>query len=175
LSNDIAALQNLAVTQSTVTWTRGGSSTQFTRVTFESSNDNLNYTFLGNGTAAGNNWTLTGLNFATGQSIYIRARGYYPGGQNDGSESIAESVRNAFIPPFLKITSITRAANGHVLLQCLGLPNQINDLQVSPNLSPGSFMTINPLPVAADGTGVFSYDDAGAVGLTKRFYRLNFP
>ena len=47
LSNDTAALQNLAVTQTTVTWTRGGSSPQFTRVTFESSTDNVNYTPLG--------------------------------------------------------------------------------------------------------------------------------
>ena len=48
--NDTAALQNLAVTQTTITWTRGGSSPQFTRVTFESSTDNVNYTPLGNGT-----------------------------------------------------------------------------------------------------------------------------
>ena len=44
LSNDTAALQNLAVTPTTITWTRGGSSPQFTRVTFESSTDNVNYT-----------------------------------------------------------------------------------------------------------------------------------
>ena len=47
LSNDTAALQNLAVTQTTVTWTRGGSSPQFARVTFESSTDNVTYTALG--------------------------------------------------------------------------------------------------------------------------------
>ena len=80
LTNDTAALQNLAVTQTTITWTRGGSSPQFTRVTFESSTDNVNYTFLGNGTAAGSNWTLTGLSLPTGQNIYIRARGYYRSG-----------------------------------------------------------------------------------------------
>ena len=51
LNNDTAALQNLAVTQTAITWTRGGSSPQFTRVTFEYSTDNVNYTFLGNGTA----------------------------------------------------------------------------------------------------------------------------
>ena len=96
LSNDTAALQNLAVTQTTITWTRGGSSPQFTRVTFEYSTDNVNYTPLGNGTAAGSNWTLTGLNFPTGQNIYIRARGYYRSGYYNGSESITESVRNAF-------------------------------------------------------------------------------
>ena len=97
LTNDTAALQNLAVTQSTVTWTRGGSSPQFARVTFESSTDNVNYTPLGNGTAAGSNWTLTGLSLPTGQNIYIRARGYYRSGYFNGSESITESVRNAFI------------------------------------------------------------------------------
>src|SRR5207244_5344925 len=101
LTNDIAALQNLGVTQTTITWTRGGSSPQFTRVTFEYSTDNVNYTPLGNGTATGSNWTLTGLNLPTGQNFYLRARGYYRSGLEDGSESISESVRNAFItlPP----------------------------------------------------------------------------
>jgi uncharacterized delta-60 repeat protein len=174
-TNDTGAVQNLTVTQSTITWTRSGSSPQFTRVTFESSTDNVNYTLLGNGAPSGSGWTLTGLSLPTGQNIYIRARGYYSGGFENGSGSIAESVRNAFIPAVLKITSITRSANGHIVLQCLGLPNQVNDLQVSPDLSPDSFTTISPPPVVPDGTGAFSYDDAGAVGLTKRFYSLAFP
>ena len=63
LSNDTPPLQNFAATPTSVTWTRGGSSPQFTRVTFESSTDNVSYSFLGNATATGNNWTLTGLNF----------------------------------------------------------------------------------------------------------------
>ena len=91
LSNDTAALQNIAVTPTTITWTRGGSSPQFTRVTFESSTDNVNYTPLGNGTASGSNWTLTGLNLPIGQNIYIRARGYYRGSFLNASESIQES------------------------------------------------------------------------------------
>ncbi len=97
LSNDTAALQNLAVTLSTLTWTRDGSSPQFNRVTFESSTDNVNYNPLGSGTLVGSNWTLTGLNLPTNQNIYIRARGYYRTGYLNGSESIQESVRNAFI------------------------------------------------------------------------------
>jgi uncharacterized delta-60 repeat protein len=97
LSNDDAALQNLAVTQTILTWTRGGSSPQFTRVTFEYSNDNVDYTPLGNGAAASGNWILTGLSLPTGQNFYIRARGYYRSGYLNGSESITESVRNAFI------------------------------------------------------------------------------
>ena len=97
LTNDTAALQNLAVTQTTITWTLGGSSLQFTRVIFEYSADNVTYTSLGNGTATGNNWILTGLNLPTGQNIYIRARGYYRCGFSNGSESTMESVRNAFL------------------------------------------------------------------------------
>ena len=85
------------MTQTTITWTLGGSSPQFTRVPFEYSTDNVNYTPLGNGTATGSNWTLTGLNLPTGQNFYIRARGYYRSGNYNGSESITESVRNAFL------------------------------------------------------------------------------
>src|SRR5207302_175050 len=97
LTNDTAALQNLAATQTTITWTRGGSSSQFTRVTFEYSTDNVNYTPLDNGTATGSNWILTGLNLPTGQNFYIRARGYYRSGEFNSSGSITESVRNVFI------------------------------------------------------------------------------
>jgi len=97
LSNDTAALQDLGATRTTVTWTRGGSSPQFTRVSFESSTDNLIFTPLGNGTLAGNNWTLTGLNLPTEQNIYIRARGHYQTGLGTNSGSITESVRNVFI------------------------------------------------------------------------------
>jgi hypothetical protein len=98
LTNDTAALQDLAVTQTTITWTRGGSSPQLTRVTFEYSNDNVSYSSLGNGTAAGSNWTRTGLSLTTGKNFYIRARGYYRSGYQNGSESITESVRIAFVP-----------------------------------------------------------------------------
>ena len=97
LTNDTAALQDLAVTQTTITWTRGGSSPQFTRVTFEYSTDNVNYTLLGNGTAAGSNWTLTGLSLPTGAELLHPRAGLLSQRLNNGSESITESVRNAFV------------------------------------------------------------------------------
>lgn len=97
LTNDIAAGQNLAVTKSNVTWTLTGASPQVSRVIFEYSPDNVNYTVLGNGTFAGNSWTLGGLSLPIEQNFYVRARGFYRGGIQDGSGSIMESVRNAFI------------------------------------------------------------------------------
>ncbi len=98
LSNDTAALQNLAVTAGSITWTRGGSSPQFARVTFEYSTDNVTYAFFGNGTASGGAWTLAGLNLPTGLNFYIRARGYYRSGYHNSSGSSTESVRNVFLP-----------------------------------------------------------------------------
>jgi uncharacterized delta-60 repeat protein len=97
LSNDSAATQELAVTRNAINWTLGGSSPRFTRVTFEYSTDNQNYIFLGNGTVSGSNWFLPGLNFSTGQNFYVRARGHYRSGYRNNSESITESVRNAFL------------------------------------------------------------------------------
>ena len=93
LSNDTAALQDLAATQTTVTWTRGGSSPQFARVTFEYSDDNVTFTPLGNGTSSGSDWILSGLSLPAGQNFYIRARGYRRSGIYSGSESVTESVR----------------------------------------------------------------------------------
>jgi uncharacterized delta-60 repeat protein len=101
LANDTAALQDVAVTRTTITWARGGSSPPFTRATFEFSTDNVNYAFLVNGISASGNWTVTNLSLPTGTNFYIRARGHYRSGGYNGSESIAESVRNVFLagPP----------------------------------------------------------------------------
>jgi uncharacterized delta-60 repeat protein len=107
LTNDTSALQDLAVTEKTVTWTRSGSSPQFTRVSFAYSNDNANYVLLGNGTAAGSTWTVGGLSLPTGQNFYIRARGYSRSGRYNGSESITDSVRTAFLPPPTKAINVS--------------------------------------------------------------------
>ena len=111
LTNDTVAGQNLAVSSNTVTWTRSGSSPQFTRVAFESSTDNVNFTSLGVATPSGSNWTLTGLNLPTGQNLFIRARGFYHTGYQNDSESIAEIVRNVFLP-FHLTGAVSRKTHG---------------------------------------------------------------
>jgi predicted outer membrane repeat protein len=73
----------------------------------------------------------------------------------------------------IRITSITRLANEHIMLQGAGVPSASHSIQMSPDLSFGSFTIIGH--TTADGTGALQYDDAGSVGLTKRFYRLAFP
>ena len=172
LSNDTAALQNLAVTQTTITWIRGGSSPQFTRVTFESSTDNVTYTPLGNGMASGSNWTLTGLNLPTGQNFYIRARGYYHSGVNTGSESITESVRNAFLSVPLLTSAFSRKTHGGAGTFDIPLPltgnvgvecrsgGATNDYQMIMNFA--SSVTVDSASVTSGTGSVSSFNVSGS-------------
>ena len=75
LVNDTVAGQELNATASTITWSRTGSSPQFSRVTFEMSTDNVNYELLGNGVFTQSNWTLSGLNLLMDQNVFIRRAG----------------------------------------------------------------------------------------------------
>ena len=167
LANDTAALQNLAVSQTTVTWTRGGSSPQFTRVTFESSTNNVNYTPLGNATAAGSNWTLTGLNLSTGQNLYIRAHGHYRSGYLNGSESITESVRNVFLPPPAPLLNIQRSASTNVVLSW-ATNSTVFTLEASTNLNTNVWSVVSPAPAVSGTNNVVTNAASGPA----RFYRL---
>ena len=169
LNNDTIALQNLAVTQTAVTWTRDGSSPQFTRVTFEDSIDHVNYNFLGNGAASGSNWILTDLNQSIGQNLYIRARGYYRTGRQSGSESIQESVRNVFLtlPPPSPLLNIQSSANTNVVLSwATNFPGFT--LEANTNLNTNFWAAISP-PYAVSGTNNVVTNAASG---TARFYRL---
>ena len=97
LTNDTQAGQELNATASSITWSRTGSSPQFSRVTFEMSTDNLNYELLSNGVFSKNNWTLSGLKLPMDQNVFIRARGYYRSGEHNASESIVQAAREVFL------------------------------------------------------------------------------
>lgn len=97
LSNDTASLRYLDVTQTVVRWICGGSSPQFSRVTFDYTLDNENYVPLGSGVFDGTGWKLSGLNLPTEKNVWIRARGFYRSGLYGSSESITESIQNAFV------------------------------------------------------------------------------
>ncbi len=75
--------------------------------------------------------------------------------------------------PVLKIVSITLLANGHISLQGLGVPNSVHSIQAASDPDARSFLGIGT--ALSNGSGALQYDDSGAVGLIKRFYRLAFP
>jgi hypothetical protein len=118
-------------------------------VTFESSTDDVNYAPLGNGTATGSNWSLTGFNLPTGQNIYIRARGYYRGGEFNGSESLTEAVQNAFIAPARPNLTTIAASN-------VGATSATLNASVNPNGLSTSFQftsDFGSFPVQNAGSG----------------------
>ena len=85
LSNDSAALADLTVSHTSASWTLSGAAPQPASTTFDSSNDNANYSLLGAGTFGGGSWTLSGLSLPAGQNMYLRARGYCGGAYQSGS------------------------------------------------------------------------------------------
>lgn len=166
LSNDAGAQQNLAVSPATVTWTHSGAGPQLTRTTFEYSTSNTNYLPLGNGTASGANWTLTGLNLPTGTNLWIRARGYYRSGYLNGSECLTESVRNVYLTPLPRL-DIERGSALNVVLSW-GTNFTGFTLEASTNLNPDVWSVVSPAPSVTGTNNVVTNASSGS----QRFYRL---
>jgi len=95
------------------------------------------------------------------------------GVSSDGARSVTlieRYVNAAPLPAELQITSITRLANGHILLQGIGLANNAYRLEASPDLSAGSFEFL--AAVNSDSSGLIGFEDADAANFDRRFYRL---
>ena len=121
---------------------------------------------------AGGGGSSAGGNFTVAASIAQPVAGTGRSGSGQQSMQVGFWFTGSVL---LKILSISRLTNGHILVACMGVPNIVNDLQASPDLNSGNFVPTTPAPPVADGSGLFQYDDAAAVSLTKRFYRLTYP
>ena len=124
LVTDEAALQTVSVSGggSRVEWLRSGASPTLNRATFDYS-ESLEgpWTLLGDGQRVMGGWELTELSLPAESIGYIRARGYYPGGIYGGSTSIAESIRQFYMPTAEgeSFCFAARTANNKVALICL--------------------------------------------------------
>jgi hypothetical protein len=99
---------------------------------------------------------------STTLSVWTRGRGAY-----------VWPLPTTPIAPPLKIVSITKSGNG-ALLDCLGVPNAINRIEATDDLtSPNSWMTIGSPIAHNDGT--FQFNDPNPPNPQKRFYRLTYP
>ena len=96
-----AAVQTLTLggggsSPSVETWMRSGAGPEVSRVTFEFSFDgtgpNPFYSMLGAGSRIAGGWQMTSVNLPTSRTVWIRARGYYGSGFQNGSGSIVESI-----------------------------------------------------------------------------------
>jgi uncharacterized delta-60 repeat protein len=174
LANDSAAIQSLAVTRTSVTWSRSAAAPEFWRVIFERSTDGVNYSFLGNGARVGttSDFTLAGQDLPVQQNLYIRARGFYRGGDQTASESMTESVRNVFLPQALHLAFAQQPMNAPengaitppVTVQILDAANNLINSTAAVTIGIGT----NPSSGTLAGTKTVS-----AVGGTATFNNLS--
>lgn len=76
------------------------------------------------------------------------------------------------VAPFASISAVTRASNGHFVINGKSNANRTVTITSAPDLL-STFG--NPQTANTDATGAFSYDDASAVGQAMRFYKVSYP
>jgi hypothetical protein len=153
LTNTGAAIEKLSVSRGggVITWSRSGAAPELARVTFESSTDGTAFTEIGIGTRVSGGWQLSGQAPPIKQNLFFRARGVYATGVRNGSASIGESVRNAYIG-YLAFTDddLTAGASVIKVVHVTELRTRIDALRASHGLEP--FAYTNPAIFA--GTSV---------------------
>ena len=118
----------------------------------------------GNGTSSGALYTgeflldggtaqVASISVAQGMNIYYNASNPANAYLNGETFSLNGGGVLAPLQAILKIVSITHLSNGHVVLQCLGMPSTANTVQVSPDLVMPFTMLAS---VSADATGAFT-------------------
>jgi hypothetical protein len=111
------------------------------------------------------------LSRSTGQNFYIRARGYYRSGHQNGSESITESVRNVFLTQLAAtpqpVLNIQRSANTNVVLSWATNFTGFT-LEANTNLNLNVWSIVSPAPAVSGTNNVVT----NAVSGSTRFYRL---
>jgi uncharacterized delta-60 repeat protein len=106
-TNDLTA-QLIFAGPTSIVWLNFGVGPEVARVTFESSTDGVNFTFLGAGvptlgrsiTAA---WHLDGLSLPLSQRLFLRVRSFFQTGQETGSSSIVEVVNHTLFCPAVTV------------------------------------------------------------------------
>jgi len=122
--------------------------------------DKLNLLFTGTADKVGN-LIINGVAQAPGT--------YNKNNLSEISATSTGSIQVLGAPLSAKVTSVAHTA-GHFLIAGLTNPLLTVTVHASNDLSTGFDSGV---PVTADATGVFNYDDA--TGLTKRFYRATYP
>ncbi len=161
LNNTGPATQSLAFDGSTLTWTRGGTSPEVWRTTFEYSPDGTSWTNLGGGIRIPGGWQLTGLALPTNTTF--RARGYTVGGYYNGSGWFVETILRA---P-LAISDLLYSANGQFGFSAGGPAGQVVVIEASTNLR-----TWMPLQTNTLGAAPLPFSDTQTALFPTRFYRL---
>ena len=87
--------------------------------------------------------------------------------------NLVDETAIRYTAPTFAVNSITRLTTKHIFLQCTGSPGTVNKIQSTDDLKNTAFAPLGTS--AANSMGSFTYEDAGATNLTRRFYRIVPP
>jgi uncharacterized delta-60 repeat protein len=162
LYNTGPATQSLTFDGSTLTWTRGGTSPEVWRTTFEYSPDGGgSWTDLGAGIRIPGGWQVTGLALPTNTTF--RARGYTVGGYYNASGWFVETI----LRQPLAISDLLYSANGEFGFSAGGPSGLTVVIDASTDLR-----TWTPLRTNTLGAAPLSFSDPQSALFRTRFYRL---
>jgi uncharacterized delta-60 repeat protein len=100
LYNTAPATNDLKYDGATITWLRGGTSSEVWRTTFDYSAEGTNWTSLGAGARILGGWQLV-TNVPTPTTVSIRARGFVAGGHYNASGSFVQTIITVSPPAIL--------------------------------------------------------------------------
>jgi uncharacterized delta-60 repeat protein len=171
-SNTEGETHSLTFDGPTITWLRGGTGPELAWAIFDSSNDGINWSVLGSGIRIAGGWQLTGISTTT--TNCIRARGYVPCGEYNGSgwyvqDALLSTVASNNPPAILvndnSLGFATRTTNGFGF-NIAALTGQAVVVEASTNLlnwSPAFTNTVSSSP--------FYFFDPTPLPLGSKFYR----
>ena len=162
LKNSGPATQSLTFDGANLTWTRGGTSPEVSRTTFEYSSNAVTWTSLGAGSRVSGGWQLGGVSLPPGATI--RARGYVTGGQYNGSGWFVESL----LPTIAILThdGSFGVVSNRFGFNIRGVGSQMVVVEGSSNL-----VQWTPLYTNALSSGQLYFSDPGWTQIPLRFYR----
>jgi len=168
LSNTGAATQSINYDGRTITWQRGGTSPEASRVAFEASTNGTNWIYLGDGSRTGGGWQLT--NASVPAQSTIRARGFFAAGRYNGSWSYVESLYTQTNPVILCLDGHLGFLAGRFGFDISSGSNATVVVDISSNLFNWVPVTTNQLP-----TGAWHYSDGVSNASFCRYYRVHPP
>ena len=165
LNNTEPATQELTEDGSTITWSRGGTSPEVRRTTFELATNGTNWTLLGAGIRNTSGWELAGVALPAAGSI--RARGFVAGGANNGSSWFVETLLPLGATPqiILDDGGLGFGTNGFGF-NLGGVPGQRVLVEISSNL-----VNWQPFRTNTLNTSLLYFSDSSGPNRPARFYR----
>jgi uncharacterized delta-60 repeat protein len=177
LTSRSAAWQTLQVSSNglAASWTRGGSGPEFTRVTFESSIDGVNYASIGDALRFGNTWQQRLARTPFTGTLFVRARGWTAGGAYSSSSGFIETVGEFYRLPPPRLFYADKFDHGPFQFFFSNALGYSFTVLASTNVAePVANWEVLGSPVPA-GNGLYRFTDQDAANREPRFYQLRAP